>query len=190
MGFGVGSINATIQRQNFDVPLDTHKFNGNTLEFHIGYNKELKDYGLNGFVTGLELSYNNDFFGEIKDQYSCSYGNYICRSKINYSYQAKIKVGYKYDNFLPNLFIGKSKDQITTNYQSVSSGGFEGGTDFFYGNLFGFGSDYYLNKNSFLGFSFTHTIHEKQWIYGQHETNSVNTKLKYSTIKLTYNYLF
>lgn len=55
--------------------------------------------------------------------------------------------------------------------------------------MYGIGVDYYLDNNSFIGFSFYETQMNKEQFTVDYD-NKVNTELKYNTTKLSYNYRF
>lgn len=116
VGVGIQSLNGGVNG-NYANGDDIHSrdIDGESMEFHIGYNKDLTQYGFNNYIAGVELSYSDhDFlFNGVKGKRDCPSDVYNCRSSINYSWSAKTKLGLKYDNFLPNLFIGYTKDQIT-----------------------------------------------------------------------------
>jgi opacity protein-like surface antigen len=191
VGVGIQSLNGGVNgnAENDSSVIHSRDIDGESIEFHIGYNKDLTQYGINSYIAGVELSYSDhDFlFNGVKGKRDCPNASYDCKSSINYSWTAKTKLGLKYDNFLPNLFIGYTKNQITLRADKKDNTVFNGSTKTAEGILYGIGVDYYLDNNSFIGFSY----YETQMNNEKFELNpTVLTKLKYNTAKLTYNYRF
>jgi len=195
VGVGIKSLNGGVNGNYVTRGIHSRDIDGEAMEFHLGYNKDLTQYGINNYIAGIELSYSDhDFlFNGVKGKRDCPNTSWDCKSSINYSWTAKTKLGLKYENFLPNLFIGYTQDQITikTNtksntYEFVGPGGT---TKTVEGILYGLGVDYYLDNNSFIGFS----IYETQMNKEQFKIDGdsiIDTKLKYNTVKLNYNYRF
>jgi opacity protein-like surface antigen len=191
VGVGIQSLNGGVNGNYTDGATGIHSrdIDGESMEFHIGYNKDLTQYGFNNYIAGVELSYSDhDFlFNGVKGKRDCPVTLYDCKSSINYSWSAKTKLGLKYDNFLPNLFIGYTNNQITIRADQKDNTDFGGTTKTVEGILYGIGADYYLDNNSFIGFSY----YETQMNNEKFELNpTALTKLKYNTAKLTYNYRF
>ena len=190
VGVGVQSLNGGVNG-NFtnNGAIQSRDIDGESMEFHVGYNKDLTQYGVNNYIAGIELSYSDhDLLGGVKGKRDCPNATFDCKSSINYSWTAKTKLGFKYENFLPNLFVGYTNDQITIRTDTKDGSVTGGTTKTVEGILYGIGADYYLNNNSFIGFSFYETQMNKE----QFATTSttVDTKLKYNTAKITYNYRF
>ena len=193
VGVGIQSLNGGVNGNYDGGNIHSRDIDGESMEFHIGYNKDLTQYGFNNYIAGVELSYSDhDFlFNGVKGKRDCPSVEYNCRSSINYSWSAKTKLGLKYDNFLPNLFIGYTKDQITLKTDEKNNADIPGGTTkTVEGILYGIGVDYYLDNNSFIGFSFYETQMNKEQFTVDWGDNKVNTELKYNTTKLSYNYRF
>jgi len=193
VGVGIQSLNGGVNGNYEAGTIHSRDIDGESMEFHIGYNKDLTQYGINNFIAGVELSYSDhDFlFNGVKGKRDCPNAAWDCKSSINYSWTAKTKLGLKYDNFLPNLFVGYTNDQITIRAdakpgETVAIGGT---TKTVEGILYGVGADYYLDNNSFIGFSFYETQMNKEKFTVDNGL-IVDTKLKYNTAKLTYNYRF
>jgi len=193
VGLGIQSLNGGVNGNYTDGEGGIHSrdIDGESMEFHIGYNKDLTQYGFNNYIAGVELSYSDhDFlFNGIKGKRDCPANAYACKSSINYSWTAKTKLGLKYDNFLPNLFIGYTNDQITIRADAKNNTDFGGTTKTVEGILYGIGVDYYLDNSSFIGFSFYETQMNKEKFTVDNNLK-VNTELKYNTTKLSYNYRF
>jgi opacity protein-like surface antigen len=193
VGVGIQSLNVGVNGNYESGTIHSRDIDGESMEFHIGYNKDLTQYGINNFIAGVELSYSDhDFlFNGVKGKRDCPSAAWDCKSSINYSWTAKTKLGLKYDNFLPNLFVGYTNDQITIRAdakpgETVAIGGT---TKTVEGILYGIGADYYLDNNSFIGFSYYETQMNKEK-FTVDNSLIVDTKLKYNTAKLTYNYRF
>ena len=192
VGVGIQSLNGGVNG-NYNIGGNIHSrdIDGESMEFHIGYNKDLTQYGVNNYIVGVELSYSDhDFlFNGVKGKRDCPVAEYDCKSSINYSWSAKTKLGLKYDNFLPNLFIGYTNNQITIRADQKDNTDFGGTTKTVEGILYGIGADYYLDNNSFIGFSYYETQMNKEK-FTVDTGYIIDTKLKYNTAKLTYNYRF
>jgi hypothetical protein len=192
VGVGVQSLNGEMNGiYNNGGGIHSRDIDGESVQFQIGYNKDLTQYGINNYIAGIELSYSDhDFlFNGVKGKRDCPNNIYACTSSINYSWTAKTKLGLKYDNFLPNLFVGYTNDQITIRADAKNNTDFGGTTKTVEGILYGIGVDYYLNNKSFIGFSFYETQMDKEQFTVDNNLK-VDTKLKYNTAKFTYNYRF
>jgi opacity protein-like surface antigen len=191
VGVGIQSLNGEVNGKYEAGSIHSRDIDGDSIEFHIGYNKDLTQYGVNNFIAGIELSYSDhDFlFNGVKGKRDCPNDQWNCRSSINYSWTVKTKLGLKYDNLLPNLFIGYTNDQITIKTDRKDGTDAGGTTKTVEGILYGVGADYYLDSNSFIGFSFYETQMNKENFKVDFD-QIINTKLKYNTAKLTYNYRF
>jgi opacity protein-like surface antigen len=194
VGVGIQSLDGDVNGYYRDsTPSDTHSrdIDGKSMEFHIGYNKDLTQYGFNNYIAGVELSYSDhDFlFNGVKSKRDCPNADWNCKSSINYSWTAKTKLGLKYDNLLPNLLIGYTNNQITIKTDEKDGTGAGGTTKTVEGILYGVGVDYYLDSNSFIGFLYYETQMNKENFKVDFD-NIISTKLKYNTAKLTYNYRF
>ena len=192
VGVGVQSLNGGVNGNYKDFgTIHSRDIDGESVQFQIGYNKDLTRYGINNYIAGIDLSYSDhDFlFNGVKGKRDCPSTDYACTSSVNYSWTAKTKLGLKYDNFLPNLFLGYTNDQITIRADAKDNTDFGGTTKTVEGILYGIGVDYYLNNKSFIGFSFYETQMDKEQftVYGNAK---IDTKLKYNTAKFTYNYRF
>ena len=191
VGVGVQSLHGGVNghASTNTAVIHSRDIDGESVEFHVGYNKDLTQYGVNNYIAGIELSYSDhDLLGGVKSQRTCPGAAFDCKSSINYSWTAKTKLGFKYENFLPNLFVGYTNDQITIRADKKDNTTTEGYTHTVEGILYGIGADYYLDNNSFIGFSFYETQMNKQTF--ELVPSSVDTKLKYNTAKITYNYRF
>ncbi len=195
VGVGIQSLNGGVNGNYVTGGIHSRDIDGESMEFHVGYNKDLTQYGINNYIAGIELSYSDrDFlFNGVKGKRDCPSDEWDCKSSINYSWTAKTKLGFKYENFLPNLFVGYTQDQITikTNkksntYTEVGPGGT---TKTVEGILYGLGVDYYLDNNSFIGFSIYETQMNKEQ-FAVDFNQIIDTKIKYNTVKLNYNYRF
>ena len=192
VGVGIQSLNGGVNgNYNNTGAIHSRDIDGESMEFHIGYNKDLTQYGVNNYIVGVELSYSDhDFlFNGVKGKRDCPNASYDCKSSINYSWTAKTKLGLKHDNFLPNLFIGYTNNQITIRADEKDNTDVGGTTKTVEGILYGIGADYYLDNNSFIGFSYYETQMNKEK-FTVDTGNIIDTKLKYNTAKLTYNYRF
>jgi hypothetical protein len=192
VGVGVQSLNGEMNGiYNNGGGIHSRDIDGESVQFQIGYNKDLTQYGINNYIAGIELSYSDhDFlFNGVKGKRDCPSDNFDCKSSINYSWTAKTKLGFKYKNFLPNLFVGYTNDQITLRADTKDNTVTGGTTKTVEGILYGIGADYYLNNNSFIGFSFYETQMDKEQFTVDNNLK-VDTKLKYNTAKFTYNYRF
>jgi opacity protein-like surface antigen len=191
VGVGIQSLNGGVNgnQESDSSVIHSRDIGGESIQFHIGYNKDLTQYGINNYIAGVELSYSDhDFlFNGVKGKRDCPSSSFDCKSSINYSWTVKTKLGLNYDNFLPNLFIGYTNNQITIRADRKDNTVFYGSTKKVEGILYGIGADYYLDNNSFIGFSYYETQMNKE----KFEINpTVLTKLKYNTAILTYNYRF
>ena len=95
VGGGVQSLNGDVNG-NYVSGGSTHSrdIDGESMEFHVGYNKDLTQYGVNNYITGIELSYSDhDLLGGVKGKRDCPAPEYDCKSSINYSWTAKTKLG-------------------------------------------------------------------------------------------------
>ena len=185
VGVGVQSLNGGVNG-NFISNGAAHSrdIDGESMEFHVGYNKDLTQYGVNNYIAGIELSYSDhDLLGGVKSQRTCPGAAFDCKSSINYSWTAKTKLGFKYENFLPNLFVGYTNDQITSRTDRKDNSAMGGSTETVEGILYGIGADYYLNNNSFIGFSFYETQMNMERFTAD-SGDKVDAKLKYNTIRL------
>jgi|1048.fasta_scaffold58211_2 opacity protein-like surface antigen len=191
VGVGIQSLDGGVNGNYEDGYIHSRDIDGQSMEFHIGYNKDLTQYGFNNYIAGVELSYSDhDFlFNGVKSKRDCPSADWNCKSSINYSWTAKTKLGLKYDNLLPNLFIGYTNNQITIKTDQKDGTGAGGTTKTVEGVLYGVGVDYYLDSNSFIGFSFHETQMNKE-NFKVDTGHIISTKLKYNTAKLTYNYRF
>ena len=192
VGVGIQSLNGGVNgNYNDDGAIHRRDIDGESMEFHIGYNKDLTQYGVNNYIVGVELSYSDhDFlFNGVKGKRDCPSASWDCKSSINYSWTAKTKLGLKHDNFLPNLFIGYTNNQITIRADRKDNTDVGGTTKTVEGILYGIGADYYLDNNSFIGFSYYETQMNKEK-FAVDTPYIIDTKLKYNTAKLTYNYRF
>jgi opacity protein-like surface antigen len=192
VGVGIQSLNGGVNGNYNDTgAIHSRDIDGESMEFHIGYNKDLTQYGVNNYIVGVELSYSDhDFlFNGVKGKRDCPSASWDCKSSINYSWTAKTKLGLKHDNFLPNLFIGYTNNQITIRADRKDNTDVGGTTKTVEGILYGIGADYYLDNNSFIGFSYYETQMNKE-NFAVDTGNIIDTKLKYNTAKLTYNYRF
>ena len=192
VGVGVQSLNGGVNGNYKDFgTIHSRDIDGESVQFQIGYNKDLTQYGINNYIAGIDLSYSDhDFlFNGVKGKRDCPSTDYACTSSVNYSWTAKTKLGLKYDNFLPNLFLGYTNDQITIRADTKDNTGSGGSTKTVEGILYGIGVDYYLNNKSFIGFSFYETQMNKEQFTVDNNLK-VDTKLKYNTAKFTYNYRF
>lgn len=192
VGVGIQSLNGGVNGNYApEGSIHSRDIDGKSMEFHIGYNKDLTQYGFNNYIAGVELSYSDhDFlFNGVKSKRDCPSADWNCKSSINYSWTAKTKLGLKYDNLLPNLLIGYTNNQITIKTDEKDDTGAGGTTKTVEGILYGVGVDYYLDSNSFIGFSFYETLMNKEQFPVDYN-NKVNTELKYNTTKLSYNYRF
>ena len=192
VGVGIQSLNGGVNGNYNPDGIHSRDIGGETVEFHIGYNKDLTQYGINNYIAGKELSYSDhDFlFNGVKARRDCPNSFWDCKSSINYSWTAKTKLGLKYENFLPNLFLGYTNDQMTIRDDNKLNVNLKGGTTkIVEGILYGVGVDYNLNNNSFIGFSFYETQMNKEKFTVASDF-TVDTKLKYNTAKFTYNYRF
>jgi len=194
VGVGVQSLNGGMNGNYTDGgTIHSRDIDGETVQFQIGYNKDLTQYGINNYIAGIDLSYSDHDFllNGVKGKRDCPNIQYDCKSSINYSWSAKTKLGLRYDNFLPNLFVGYTNNQITIRAdakpgETLAIGGT---TKTVEGILYGIGVDYYLNNKSFIGFSFYETQMNKEQFTVDNNLK-VDTKLKYNTAKFTYNYRF
>jgi opacity protein-like surface antigen len=192
VGVGIQSLNGGVNGNYNDTgAIHSRDIDGESMEFHIGYNKDLTQYGVNNYIVGVELSYSDhDFlFNGVKGKRDCPSASWDCKSSINYSWTAKTKLGLKHDNFLPNLFIGYTNNQITIRADRKDNTDVGGTTKTVEGILYGIGADYYLDNNSFIGFSYYETQMNKEK-FAVDTPYIIDTKLKYNTAKLTYNYRF
>ena len=192
VGVGVQSLHGGVNghASTNTAVIHSRDIDGESVEFHVGYNKDLTQYGVNNYIAGIELSYSDhDLLGGVKGKRDCPNTTFDCKSSINYSWTAKTKLGLKYDNFLPNLFLGYTNDQITIRADAKDNTDFGGTTKTVEGILYGIGVDYYLNNKSFIGFSFYETQMDKEQ-FTVDGNAIIDTKLKYNTAKFTYNYRF
>ena len=195
VGVGIQSLNGGVNGNYVAGGIHSRDIDGESMEFHVGYNKDLTQYGINNYIAGIELSYSDhDFlFNGVKGKRDCPNNEWDCKSSINYSWTAKTKLGFKYENFLPNLFVGYTQDQITiktnTKSNTYTEVGPGGTTKTVEGILYGLGVDYYLDNNSFIGFSIYETQMNKEQ-FAVDFNQIIDTKLKYNTVKLNYNYRF
>jgi opacity protein-like surface antigen len=201
VGLGIQSLDGDMNgRFKSNNNLHSKDITGKSTEFLIGYNNNLTYYGINDYIIGLELSYSDKDFllNNTKSKRDCPGTSYDCKSSINYSWSAKTKLGFKYENFLPNLFLGYTEHQITirTDLKEniVFDPGFhasnlEGSTQKVGGVLYGMGLDYYFNNNFFISVSYIETQMNKKEFHLKNSGN-VKTELKYNANKVTLNYHF
>ena len=193
VGFGVHSLNGDVNGY-FPYPVPhCRDIDGESMEFHVGYNKDLTQYGVNNYIAGIEFvkkTLLHDLLGGVKGKMDCPSPRYDCEASLRHSWTAKTKLGFKYKKFLPNLFVGYTNDQITlsTFFKAQARKGNVHSIKTVGGILYGIGVDYYLNNNSFIGFSFYETQMNKEKF--DSDANYIDTKLKYNTAKITTNFRF
>jgi hypothetical protein len=62
VGVGIQSLNGGVNGNYEFGTIHSRDIDGESMEFHIGYNKDLTQYGINNFIAGVELSYSDHDF--------------------------------------------------------------------------------------------------------------------------------
>ena len=165
----IDKLTAVAQQHNFEIPyytsIDTEKKN---LGFFLGYN-----FYLDNFLLGLETSFQENIG---KDTAVPTFDGSVTYEKLR---EVKFNFGYNYNDFVFFTYLGiGDADPVWSAYQNDPTFIREYWTR-------GFGIDYKLTENYFIGLNFDETTFDINYL-----TSNYVEEVQKQSARLRFGYLF